>query len=406
MSAALKLTADQEKAFNEVIEKLRGQQDKVNEVAETLTGKLANQDKVTTELKNQVDDEFKKLHKLDQEVANLVQKFAELPPAPFAHPEQVLSSGRQFVQSEKYVEEMKALGLNDNFSGSMSVKLSITKAPASAGVIEDPQRLESQSTLMQPLRVRELMSQTPSQTAAFEFVRTTLFTNSAGITAETAQIPESDMTFALVQLTAKKIAHFMHVSDEALKDLDELANQIDEHLIYGLKLREDEQLLLGAGDPDLEGLIPSATAYAAPAGSVVTGETQLDRLRLAMLQAELALLPATGIVLNPVDWANILLKKDADGRYIIGSPTTEAGPTLWGLSVSTSHHMPVGTFLIGAFRSAATIRDVSEASIEASTEDRDNFIKDMVTIKAVERLALINYRPQSFVTGNFTGIGA
>jgi hypothetical protein len=49
----------------------------------------------------------------------------------------------------------------------------------------------------------------------------------------------------------------------------------------------------------------------------------IDNLRLGLLQAELALYPTDGIVLNPADWAHIELTKDR--RAATSSPTAEPG---------------------------------------------------------------------------------
>ena len=48
----------------------------------------------------------------------------------------------------------------------------------------------------------------------------------------------------------------------------------------------------------------------------MTAEQRIDRIRLAILQAQLAEFPASGIVLNPIDWALIELTKDGENRYI------------------------------------------------------------------------------------------
>src|SRR5699024_2916136 len=133
--------------------------------------------------------------------------------------------------------------------------------------------------------------------------------------------PQSDMTFELVTTTAKVIAHYTKASRQILSDASQLASYIDGRLRYGLAYKEEDQLLNGDGtSQNLNGIIPQATAYAANAGVTVTSATSIDTLRLAALQAQLAEYPASGFVLNPIDWAQIELTKDSEGRYIIGQP--------------------------------------------------------------------------------------
>ena len=56
-------------------------------------------------------------------------------------------------------------------------------------------------------------------------------------------------------------------------------------------------------------------------------------------------------------------------------------------------------FLNGAFDIAAQIFDRMEIEVLLSTENVDDFEKNMMTIRAEERLALAVYRPEAFVTG-------
>jgi HK97 family phage major capsid protein len=168
---------------------------------------------------------------------------------------------------------------------------------------------------------------------------------------------------------------------------------------YGLSYAEENEILNGDGTGQhLSGLITNATAYSASFS--VTGETDLDRLRQAILQAALALFPVDGIVLHPTDWAKIEMLKDAQGRYLIGDPQGSTQAYLWGLPVVTSLAMTAGNFLAGAFKTGAQVFDRMNVEILVSTENNDDFEKNMVTIRCEERLAFVVKRPLAFVTGS------
>jgi HK97 family phage major capsid protein len=63
--------------------------------------------------------------------------------------------------------------------------------------------------------------------------------------------------------------------------------------------------------------------------------------------------------------------------------------------------MTTGKFLTGAFSMGAQIFDRQDARVEISTEDGNNFVKNLVTILCEERLALAVYNTLAFVKGDF-----
>jgi HK97 family phage major capsid protein len=219
--------------------------------------------------------------------------------------------------------------------------------------------------------------------------------------AEGARKPESDIRLELVSTTAKVIAHTAKASRQILDDAAQLRSYIDGRLRYGLAFKEEQQLLNGDGTgQNLLGIVPQATAYAAPGGIVATSPTVIDQLRFAMLQAALAEYPATGMVLNPIDWTRIETTKDTQGRYIIGNPQGTMTPTLWGIPVVATQAMTIDKFLVGAFMLGAQVFDRWQARVEIATENEDDFVKNLVTMLCEERLALAVYRPQAFVFGD------
>ena len=181
-----------------------------------------------------------------------------------------------------------------------------------------------------------------------------------------------------------------------------LQSYLNGRLVYGLKLKEEAQLLKGSGvGLNINGLYTQASSYLNP-GVVVSNETGIDRLRIAMLQVQLAEYDADAIVLNPIDWANIELTKDSMNRYIIANPFGVTGAVLWGKPVVPTQAMGLGEFLTGAFAMGAQGWDREDISVTVATQDQDDFIKNMVKILVEERVGLAVYRPEAFVKGEFS----
>jgi len=249
------------------------------------------------------------------------------------------------------------------------------------------------------LTIRDLLAQGTTTSNVIEYVKETGFTNSAAPVAEGALKPKSDLTFNMESAPVRTLAHIFKISRQMLDDAAGIASYINARGTYGLKYVEEGQILNGDGTgQNIEGLVPQATAFN-PAFSPAD-ETAIDRLRLAVLQVVLAEYPATGFVLNPIDWARIELTKDAGGNYIVGNAQQGIQPTLWNLPVVATQAMAAGEFLTGAFNLGAQIFDRMGVEVLLSTENEDDFVRNFATIRIEERLALIVPRPESFVTGD------
>jgi len=279
-----------------------------------------------------------------------------------------------------------------------------TNAAGSAGGAIIPQRIPGvQGIANRPLRVRDLLMAGRTTSNAIQFVQETAFTNAAATVTETAGTtkPQSDLQLNLVTSNVTTIAHWVQATRQILDDLPQLQSYIDGRLMYGLRFVEDNQLLNGGGTgTDLNGIYTQATASTANL-AVIDTPTKIDVLRAAILQATLANLPSSGIVLHPTDWFTIETAKDAQHRYLVGDPQNRIGARLWGLPVVETLAMTAGKFLTGAFDLGAQIFDRQDAAVEISTEDGNNFVKNLVTILCEERLALAVYNTAAFVKGDF-----
>lgn len=380
--------------------------DDVKKLADEITGRVQKGEQIAQGLKEQADEALTKMNGYGARLDDFEQKLARRGDDPA---EVRKSFGQQFVESKSFrdLSDSTAQRGRADIQIKATITSNTTDAAGSAGALVTPTRLPGIVTPPERrLTIRDLI--TPGQMGgnALEYVRETGFTNNAGMVEELARKPESDLKFDDVSTTAKVIAHYTKASRQILSDAPQLQSIIDGRLLYGLAFKEESQILYGDGTgQNLLGIVPQASAYKAPT-SAVASLNLVDTLRLAMLQAVLAEYPATGHVLNPVDWALVELLKDANGNYIVGNPQSNAARTLWGLPVVETQAIAQGKFLTGAYRLGAQLFDRWLARVEVSTENEDDFIRNRVTILAEERLALAVYRPEAFVYGDLKAAAA
>jgi HK97 family phage major capsid protein len=373
----------------------------VKNLAEDLGKKYAAGATVSEEAKTKADEALTAMNELQERLSTAEQSLAR---RTGGQGDVFKSAGEIVATSEALTEFRGRRGKMGRVSFDVggALNASITSAANSAGDLLQDQRVQGiVYTPERRMTIRDLLTPGQTDAQAITYYRETGFTNNADIVTEGTTKPESTITFENITTNVSTIAHWIKGSKQILADAKGLRSHIDGRLKYGLRYKEEQQLLNGDGGGDnLEGLVTAATAYSAPL--VLSGTTTLiDKVRLGMLQAALAEYPATGIVMNPIDWAHIELTKDNEGRYIIGNPQGMLQPSLWRLPVVDTQAMSVDKFLVGAFKLGAQIFDREDAAVMISDEDGDNFVKNMVTILAEERLALAIYRPESFIYGDF-----
>lgn len=310
-----------------------------------------------------------------------------------------VTMGQQVVKNDAFADLSKLAKAKGSVG--FDIKSAIT-TPDTPDRFVQPQRVPGVVTPpQQRLFIRDLLMPGTTQSNSIEYIKESGFTNNAAPVSENPAggKPESDITFSLEAAPVATIAHWIQASKQILSDSGMLQSYIDGRLRYGLMLKEEAQLLKGSGAGlNINGLYTQASSYVNP-GVTVDGETQIDRLRLAMLQVQLAEYASDGIVLNPIDWTAIELLKDTQLRYLFVSPQGSTVPTLWGLPVSATQSLDQDEYLVGSFQMGAQLHDREETNVMISTEDRDNFIKNMVTILCEERVGLTVYRPEAFVKG-------
>ncbi|EDA9985583.1 phage major capsid protein, partial [Salmonella enterica] len=395
--------------INEILKKVTASIEeatgKFNAKAEDALKEAQKSGRLSEETKAAVDkmaSEFNALREAEKTlkaaIGELEQHVAQMPLANAKHI--VETVGQQVISAEA----LKTFSAS--VEGGKRVSIPVNAALISSGVAEgvvEPQRLPGiDTTPKQRLFIRDLIAPGRTSSPAIFWVQQTGFTNKSAVVPENTQKPYSDIAFATKITPVTTVAHMFKASKQILDDFAQLQSTVDAEMRYGLKYVEEQEILFGDGTGvHLHGIVPQASAFSAEFR--VEQQNGIDDLRLAMLQAQLARFPASGHVLHFIDWAKIELTKDTLGRYILANPSGLTGPTLWGLPVvATEAAAFKGKFLTGAFNAGAQIFDREDANVVISTENADDFEKNMISIRCEERLALAVKRPEAFIYGSFT----
>jgi len=252
----------------------------------------------------------------------------------------------------------------------------------------------------QRLTMRDLFPVIRVTSNLIEYVREASFTNNAGYQAtEGAAKPESGLTFEMLHKPVQTLAHWIPISNQLLADAPALQGYINTRLLYGLKLKEEQELIGGTGAGNtISGIVTNASAYNDAADT--DGDTRIDTIHKAGEQLEKTFYPWDFTVMNVADWAAIERVKKTDGGYLFANPQAVNSRMLWGRPVIPSAAMEEGTFLVGSSM-AATIWDRDDATIEVSREHSDFFTKNLTALLVEERLGLTVQIPDALICGAF-----
>lgn len=213
--------------------------------------------------------------------------------------------------------------------------------------------------------------------------------------------PQSKLRFKSQQAPVRTIAHWEAAHRNVINDVPALQATINNELLYGLSLVEDDQILNGDGQGEnLKGLLrhEGIQVYTAPAL-----EIKSDSLRRATTLAMLANYPPNGYVVHPNDWEDVELQKGTgDGQYMLFTNVAIGiNAQVWRQPVVETAAMNEGTFVNGAFGTGAQLYDRQRASVRIAEQHADFFVRNAVVILCEERLALAVKRPEAFVRGAF-----
>ncbi len=232
--------------------------------------------------------------------------------------------------------------------------------------------------------------------------------NAAAVDSDSAAAkPESEFQWDLQTRNVRDIAHLVRLHKNLMNDLPLLQSYLPNRLRDGLNREVSRQILLGAdGSQELIGLsqtgshvdfdVSSFQAAVVNNNKTVAAANFIDILGYANTQLRLNNYQLTSYLINPEDYYTLAFVVNDDGDYLMNTPN-------WRMiadRVVQSNYVTQGKFY--AFdRRANTILSRNNVRVEFSYEDRDNFQKNLVTIRAEERAVQVTDRPNGIVYGDF-----
>ncbi|EGH74410.1 phage major capsid protein, partial [Pseudomonas syringae] len=207
-----------------------------------VTEELQKGNTVTLEMKSKIENQKGELERVIEQVQKLEEKGIQLRTQG--------GEKKSFIDLVKGNDAYKSLQQKNQNQAEIEVtksdmaSMSETKL-TSAGLVPTQWDPVIQDRPRQELVIRDLIPTTPVTGQSYSYFLEKLHTRGAGMVAEGAAKPSSDVTFEQKTDNVRKIAVWMPVTDEALDDIPQLYSYIQELLRYDLKLKEEGQILKG-----------------------------------------------------------------------------------------------------------------------------------------------------------------
>lgn len=254
------------------------------------------------------------------------------------------------------------------------------------------------------VHIRSLLPLGSTDAQTIRFPKETAYSDGAAATAEAAAFGQSDFDLAASTVNVEKIGTYMRITGEMLDDIKQLTSYLSARVPEKVLSVEDNEILNGDGSsPNLDGLFTDGAAFAAGDFALaIESANEFDVLTVALNQLALSNYQADTILLNPTDLHKMILLKSTANEYLRNQIFSGLQPTINGIPVTVNTAVTAGKFLVGNLRQSSQLWIRENLAVEFSREDSDNFQKNFVTVRAMERVALTNYLPNAIVQGTFS----
>jgi len=263
-----------------------------------------------------------------------------------------------------------------------------------------------------PNPVLDLVDSINTDQTTYYFLQETA-TNNAAETAEGSAAPEDAFSYTAVTAPVRKFITTLPITAELLEDQAGARAYFDGRLANHVLQRLEKQFLIGGGvAPDVKGITQqsgintityTAGAYPATVGGKL--RTILEGIKDVEVNGKLA---PDAIVMSPAAYEALAGQVDGNNNFMLGASAFAGSPTIWGLPVVKSSQIggAVSTTIdvvVGKWGGGLAVNHVFRRGMELQISDSaadGDFGKDILTVKASLRYALVAYKPQAFTRIN------
>lgn len=281
------------------------------------------------------------------------------------------------------------------------LKATLLTPGVAPGTVIQPQQLPG--IVGVPLRstVLDILATANTNANTIQYVRENSYTSSAAYVAEGELKPEDDLSITEETATVQTLATTLRISKQLMDDFPALVGYITARAPRKLQYVKENAVLFGSGTGgQIEGITTVASAFNPGADIIVQSPNNWDVLAAAGFQATMAEYIANGAILHSADLFLLRTAKDSQNRYLF--PELNELGTLNGMRVAETRMAAMrGKFLVGDFAIGAQLFQRQGLTIEFFDQDRDNVVRNLITIRIEERHGLAVYRPDAFVYGTF-----
>ena len=371
----------------------------------------AKRNEKMSELVNDIK-EAQKIEKEKKELEAELEKSNNVEPmAIHAEPkEEVKTLGQRFLESNSF-KSFKDNGQKNitselKWNPQVELKTTVTESNFPPAVVRSA-RIE-ESAQLDPYVIPALIDTITTDQYQYKYLEETTYTNNSAPTAEGSALGENALAFTERTEEIRKIGAFIPMTEELLADVSASQGYIDSRLRFMVRQTISDQIIGGSGSGvNLTGILNKTGINSFNYSSFSGSLKRIGQLFEAITEIQKdAFMKPDASIMHPSDWYQVVTEVNAvttsgalNPLFVgAGNFNDAVRPSIWGVPVVVSTETTAGDCIVGTFGGGQAIHIVARQGMEVAMSDShdENFVKDIVVMKATVRMGLPIYRATAF----------